>query len=236
MPQNKNPNQKKKKKGHTPAHQNKFAYKHNPKSKTTAKILASPNTHVCRRCHDKIEWRKQYRKYKPLTQPSRCNGCQKRNVLAAYHTICNSCTKESTKAKEVIQQKLSSLGEREDEKEETSKKLRACAMCVKEIALIVSDDEEEEELEHSMGRIRLRERKTIERKIMREANKSSNHDTDTSTNKNDKDDVHAVDASNRPSNDDNDDDSDDPFLKAVGGASQLLTGEAYQKKLLEQQQ
>ena len=123
----------------------------------------------------------------------------------------------------------------EDEKEETLKKLRACAMCVKEIALIASDDEEEEELEHSMGRIRLRERKTIERKIMRESNKSSNHDTDTSTNKNDKDDVHAVDASNRPSNDDNDD-SDDPFLKAVGGASQLLTGEAYQKKLLEQQQ
>src|SRR5210317_1710634 len=93
---------KKKKKGHAPAHQNKFAYQHNPKSKTTAKILASPNVHVCRRCHDKIEWRKQYRKYKPLTQPGTCNGCQKRNVKAAYHTICESCTQNSVKAKELL--------------------------------------------------------------------------------------------------------------------------------------
>ena len=141
MPQNKNPTQKKKKKGHAPAHQNKFAYKHNPKSKTTDKILSSPNTHVCRRCYDKIEWRKQYRKYKPLTQPSRCNGCQKRNVLAAYHTICESCTRTSSKAKELIEEKLSTIGDGEKK----PKNLRACAMCVKEIALPASDDEEEDQ-------------------------------------------------------------------------------------------
>ena len=148
MPQNKNPTQKKKKKGRAPAHQNKFAYKHNPKSKTTDKILSSRNTHVCRRCYDKIEWRKQYRKYKPLTQPSRCNGCQKRNVLAAYHTICESCTRTSSKAKELIEEKLSSIGDGDDNNneggggEKKSKNLRACAMCVKEIALPASDDEE----------------------------------------------------------------------------------------------
>ena len=39
--------------------------------------------------------------------------------------------------------------------------------------------------------------------------------------------------------DDNDipdygDDEDDPFLKAIGGADKLLTGEAYQRKLMEQ--
>lgn len=81
----------KKKKGHHPAHQNTFAYRHNPKSKRTDKILASPNVGLCRRCHDKIEWRKKYRKYKPLTQHATCNLCRKRNISAAYHTICDGC-------------------------------------------------------------------------------------------------------------------------------------------------
>ena len=242
MPQNKNPAQKKKKKGHAPAHQNKFAYKHNPKSKTTDKILSSPNVHVCRRCYEKIEWRKQYRKYKPLTQPSRCNGCQKRNVLAAYHTICESCTRASSKAKELIEEKLSSIGDDNDEGDKRKpQNLRACAMCVKEIALPASDDEEEDELEESMGRIRLRERKTMERKAMREANKTtSTTTTTTSMNTTNENDSESVEGSNNisfmGSNDADDDDEEDPFLKAVGGASQLLTGEAYQKKLLEQQQ
>ena len=53
---------KKKKKGRAPAHQNGFAFRHNPKSKKTEKILASPNVGVCARCRDKIEWRKKYRK------------------------------------------------------------------------------------------------------------------------------------------------------------------------------
>ena len=85
------PGGKKKKKGRAPAHQNKYAFRHNPKSKKTDKILASPNVGVCRRCHEKIEWRKQYRKYKPLTQPGKCNLCQRRNIKAAYHTICGDC-------------------------------------------------------------------------------------------------------------------------------------------------
>ena len=53
---------KKKKKGRAPAHQNGFAFRHNPKSKKTEKILASPIVGVCGRCRDKIEWRKKYRK------------------------------------------------------------------------------------------------------------------------------------------------------------------------------
>ena len=53
---------KKKKKGRAPKHQNSFAFHHNPKSKKTDKILASANVGVCKRCYDKIEWRKKYRK------------------------------------------------------------------------------------------------------------------------------------------------------------------------------
>lgn len=225
-------NQKKKKKGPAPKHQNTFAFKHNPKSKTTAKILASPNIHVCRRCHDKIEWRKQYRKYKPRTQPGKCNGCEKRNVTSAYHTICESCTKTSEKAKVIIEEALAAMSEEEKEEHMNTLSMRACAICVKEIAL-PDPVEEEEDLVVSVDKIKLRERKTIERQLMKEANKKSATDGDEE------------DEDNRIANaegglatieDDSEEEDDDPFLKAVGGADKLLTGEAYQKKLLEKLQ
>src|SRR4051794_39560715 len=50
-----------------PAHQNTFAFKHNKNSRKTAKILSLPNQGLCSKCHDIIEWKKKYRKYKPLT-------------------------------------------------------------------------------------------------------------------------------------------------------------------------
>ncbi len=40
--------------GPIPAHKNAFAFKHNPKSKLTAKILSSLNQGLCRRCHEKV--------------------------------------------------------------------------------------------------------------------------------------------------------------------------------------
>jgi len=251
MPQNpqKPGGAKKKKKGHAPAHQNKFAFQHNPKSKLTAKILSSPNIHVCQRCHDKIEWRKQYRKYKPRTQPGTCNGCGKRNVKAAYHTICESCTRECSKAKEVI---ASEVGETETdtkpEEEETLSSIlaapvskpRACAVCVKELALPdPEEDEENEDLLDKLGKVKLRERKALERKLEREA-KEARRKARESGERHEKDDGDRDDEDDDPARSDDgfspdvneDDDEDDPFLKAVGGADKLLTGEAYQKKLL----
>lgn len=92
MPQRNAPGgNSKKKKGRAPKHQNSFAFRHNPKSKKTEKILSSPNVGVCRRCYEKIEWRKKYRKYKPRTQPGKCNLCCHKNIMAAYHTICTNC-------------------------------------------------------------------------------------------------------------------------------------------------
>jgi hypothetical protein len=276
-----------KKKGHAPAHQNKFAWTHNPKSKKTQKILESPNIHVCRRCHDKIEWRKQYRKYKPRTQPGKCNGCEKRNVLFAYHTICETCTTNSTKAKEIInggmQQGIQDVHEEVEDKVEqpeeqtqqrlklpmgvSTGKLRACAICVKELALPDPDDEEDEDMLDSLGRLRLRERKTLERQLAaREAEKASkkknkiHDDEDDDDEESDGDEPGTIPEENDhdgEGEEDNDDASDDgrededdenggngkcsddeldPFLQAVGRADQLLTGEAYQKKLLERLQ
>lgn len=59
------------KKGKKPKHQNSVAFKHNKGSKKTAKILSLPNQGLCKRCWDKIEWRKKYRKYKPLKAPTK---------------------------------------------------------------------------------------------------------------------------------------------------------------------
>jgi hypothetical protein len=227
--------QKKKKKGHSPAHQNKFGFIHNLKSKLTAKILDMPIFHVCRRCNEKLEWRKQYRKYKPRTQPGTCNGCKKRNVLAAYHTICESCTIHSDKAKELIHPKTTT-----EEKEQTTATttpklvLRACAMCVKELALPDPEEEEDDDLVESTGRIRLREQRTIERKLL--AKEAAAIDKTTTTIPEEEEPLPENTADQASPNDDNDNDEDDPFLKAVGGADKLLTGEAYQQKLLEENQ
>ncbi|CAM9963702.1 unnamed protein product, partial [Scytosiphon promiscuus] len=77
-----------------PKHQNSFAYRHNPKSQKTAKILGSVNAGLCASCHDKVEWRKRYRKYRPLRQPATCNDCHKKAITAAYHKICAPCARE----------------------------------------------------------------------------------------------------------------------------------------------
>jgi hypothetical protein len=74
-----------------PRHQNKFAFKHNKNSKKTKVIKQITHGGLCRRCFEKIEWRKKYRKYKPLSAPAICNECHQRTVKRAYHTLCDSC-------------------------------------------------------------------------------------------------------------------------------------------------
>lgn len=76
-----------------PAHQNKTAWKHNPKSSKTAAILASPISGLCQRCHATLEWRKQYRKYKPLTSLKKCVWCEQKTINKAYHVVCDPCAK-----------------------------------------------------------------------------------------------------------------------------------------------
>ena len=75
-------------------HQNTTAFHHNPSSKLTAKILASPISNLlCPSCVKVIEWRKQYRKYKPLSVPKKCIGCGEKRIKAAYHSRCDECTR-----------------------------------------------------------------------------------------------------------------------------------------------
>mmetsp|Transcript_27885 Transcript_27885/g.39207 ORF Transcript_27885/g.39207 Transcript_27885/m.39207 type:complete len:316 (-) Transcript_27885:96-1043(-) len=312
MPQGSGASKGGKKKGR-PKHQNEFAFKHNPKSKKTDKILNSPNIHVCRRCHEKIEWRKKYRKYKPLTQPAKCNICQKRNIKAAYHTICTACTTSDAAKRRLVEHlkqelstnvssttttsELSSEGENyndadtnkdpvEDEQEvdessesknttsatRTSKKAmkldisninRVCAMCTKDTAMKHEDDEETNELVADTSRMKLRERRALERKLAREeeeakqkakeerrAAREEDGNVDNpnessiseSNSRNDGDDQQKAQQIESNETDipeeglDMTDEEEDPFLKAVGGSDKLLTGEAYQKMLLERTQ
>ena len=221
------PNKKQHSKGRVPAHQNKTAFHHNPKSKLTDKILSCPIEGLCRRCHEKIEWRKTYRKYKLRTQPGTCNLCKRRNVLAAYHTICGDCawdrstlTTENCSAKsgssngaspvtkeeqlELSEEEFDNLPEEEagsvkdqqpeqeegpieeqaknipDDKNDethrlpshTPRKLRMCAICTKKPALTgkgsLEDEEEDSSTVTGITSLRLRERRTMERKITKE--------------------------------------------------------------------
>jgi hypothetical protein len=77
-----------------PAHQNAFAFKHNPNSKKTRQIHRISHGGLCKRCQEQIEWRKKYRKYKPLKSPSTCNGCKEKTITRAYHTLCDACANE----------------------------------------------------------------------------------------------------------------------------------------------
>ena len=42
-----------------------------------------------------IEWRKRYRKYKPLTVVKKCTACGEKRIKDAYHVICNQCAQKN---------------------------------------------------------------------------------------------------------------------------------------------
>ncbi len=72
-------------------YQNTFAFRHNKNSILTRKIRETPLDHLCKRCLEKLEWRINYRKYKPLSNVARCNICQDKTIYKAYRTICDKC-------------------------------------------------------------------------------------------------------------------------------------------------
>eukprot|EP00593_Proboscia_inermis_P004282 CAMPEP_0171309698 /NCGR_PEP_ID=MMETSP0816-20121228/19889_1 /TAXON_ID=420281 /ORGANISM="Proboscia inermis, Strain CCAP1064/1" /LENGTH=218 /DNA_ID=CAMNT_0011793423 /DNA_START=75 /DNA_END=731 /DNA_ORIENTATION=- len=164
--------------GRKPAHQNTYAFHHNPKSKKTDKILGSANVGLCRRCTDKIEWRKKYRKYKPLSQPAVCNKCHKRTIKAAYHTICSKCAITTTK-KDLPTPACIEVSDNSTKQEVIT--TRMCAMCTTEPVTNQNDDEK---AELNMEGLKLRERKTLERQRAREEQRQKNAENDENEIKN----------------------------------------------------
>jgi len=88
-------------------HQNTFTFRHNKNSMLTKKIRTVPLDRMCKRCLEKVEWRINYRKYKPLGAPGRCNLCQEKTIYKSYRTICDKCgetNKFCTKCTEPVQE------------------------------------------------------------------------------------------------------------------------------------
>lgn len=91
------------KKSGPPAHANRFAFTHNRNSKLTKKILAFPISGLCPACVEVLEWRKKFRKYKPLSVPKKCVRCAGKTVREAYHVICNECAKQAQSCAKCLQ-------------------------------------------------------------------------------------------------------------------------------------
>ncbi|KAI8907971.1 hypothetical protein EDD86DRAFT_173499, partial [Gorgonomyces haynaldii] len=72
-------------------YQNTVAFTPNKYSPVALKRAATVIKGVCSKCWEQIEWKKQFNKYKPLTQPKTCTQCKQRKVVDAYHVLCKDC-------------------------------------------------------------------------------------------------------------------------------------------------
>jgi len=101
-------------------HQNITAFKNtlHDTSKRTKKIINTEIAEVCKRCHDVIQWKITYKKYKPLTVPKKCTKCEQKTIKDAYHIVCIPCGQKFDicckcgKKEEVIQHKSPSYTEK----------------------------------------------------------------------------------------------------------------------------
>lgn len=78
-------------------HQNATAYRASRYGETRQTKLAAsvPLAGICSRCKEKLEWKKNYGKYKPLTAPKTCIVCQEKKVKQAYYRYCRDCAESS---------------------------------------------------------------------------------------------------------------------------------------------
>jgi len=74
-------------------YQNSTKFKNNlhDTSKTIKQINDLDLKGVCQHCKSIIDWKIQYKKYKPLSQPKKCVRCLQRNVIRAYYIVCDDC-------------------------------------------------------------------------------------------------------------------------------------------------
>lgn len=57
-------------------------------------IKKSMCENVCDRCREKLLWRFQYDKYKPLKNPGNCQDCRQKSITKAYRSLCDPCAKK----------------------------------------------------------------------------------------------------------------------------------------------
>jgi len=87
---------------HTRVHKNVTPYQPGRGIKIKEKVKSALETAVgasqagcCPRCADQVQWKQKYCKFKMLKQPTKCNGCLKLLVKAAYHKLCRGARRVS---------------------------------------------------------------------------------------------------------------------------------------------
>ncbi|OAY56944.1 uncharacterized protein C9orf85 homolog [Manihot esculenta] len=149
-----------------PKHQNQYAWKPNAGHKINETEVGgklrplSEITGVCTRCKDQIDWKRRYGKYKPLSEPAKCQRCSKRAVRQAYHNLCSACAKEQN----------------------------VCAKCCCRVNQIIGRDSAEVEaeqkmLEEAIKNARERDRRTLLRAMNKGKIKSSEKNVTNEGNK-----------------------------------------------------
>eukprot|EP00122_Pirum_gemmata_P020828 Pgem_evm1s19443 len=116
-------------------HQNTHSFSHNSKSKKSERIMNFQSDGVCHKCKENLEWRKKYRKYKPLTAPKICLTCKKRTITKAYRTRCNDCALKEKVCAKCGDQEMSipiALTTEEQKKEEAELEARIKGMSERE--------------------------------------------------------------------------------------------------------
>ena len=104
-----------------PAHQNSYAFHHNKSSKLTKHITSLPIRFLCPACVAVIEWRKKFRKYKPLTVVKKCTACNEKKIKDAYHVICGDCVRVTLKCAKCLLPSSQWINENEVSKEPIDK-------------------------------------------------------------------------------------------------------------------
>lgn len=72
-------------------YQNEFGFKHNKNSMLTRKIQETPLDFLCSKCLNILEWKIKFRKYKPLSTPSKCKICELKTVYKGHREACDKC-------------------------------------------------------------------------------------------------------------------------------------------------
>lgn len=72
-------------------HQNQFAFRNNKSSKKSHQLASTPLDKLCKRCYEKLKWKLNFHKYKPLKEPGKCVKCTERNITKAYRSFCDNC-------------------------------------------------------------------------------------------------------------------------------------------------
>jgi hypothetical protein len=70
----------------------KNEYKYEPNKYNKHMNNTNQIQNCCPKCEAILEWKKQYGKYKTITQPKKCSKCLLKRIVHSYHSYCKECS------------------------------------------------------------------------------------------------------------------------------------------------